>query len=405
MVGNFPRFDIEIGGTKLSDAGLLQLVRSITVNKASDKTQMRGKRRTKINRCDITFSNPDGKIDNILRLGRKLKVWLGYQGFPLIRVGVYNVENPRWVYTENDVPTVQIRAMAGDVNLLYSKGGVAFRNVTHTGAAKLMTERHGLAFAGEETGVKTTLLKGASESDWDALERWAHDVGFEITIDDTTDPNTVHFEPITEVEPVVFSGQRLTLGWGPGTTATLPCQKLSIEHRYASTVSKANRRTETGKVAGFSLDGSFGLTPTEVKTVQKIYEHIVKALNTGPLGKMPQQLAGASHSGSPSKVLDATLVPGIPFLRLGQSIPLIERGDQSGLYRIVDITHEVNENGYITRIRATKGGLAAKKTKATAKNAKVGGFSLDGSLGHTPTTVPEGRPPPGTRPGTPVKLP
>lgn len=404
MLTTFPKFDVEIGNTLLSKVGLLGLVRSIIISKDSDKVKMRGKRRAMINRCDLTIDNPDGQIDNILRLGRKLKVWIGYEDHPLIRVGVYFVENPRWVYTENSVPQVQIRALAGDVRMLYSKVGVAFRNVTHTGAARAMAERHGLAFVGPEAGVKTTLIKGASETDWEALERWAYDIGYETWVDDTTDPNTLHFEPITEAELATFEGQRLTIGWGPNTSATLPCQRLTIEHRYAISLGRGNLRTASGKAYVIDTDGAFTVNPTVASsktTKSRTVETVVHSPSTTPPGSMLSKLTGAQASGSPGKVLEAVFTPGIPFFKLGQVIPLVERGDLSGPYRIVSVTHELNESGYTTRIRAVKGGVA-KASKRPPATAKAYVMDTDGNFTVDPTTVPVNRTPNRPRPGFPA---
>lgn len=384
---NHPHFDIQIGKVRFSeqkllsgDGTLLNLVKSITINKNLDKTATKGKRKVKVNQCDVVLTNVSEfdkhgfPLDNLLRLGRKVKVWLGYQGEPLIRVGVYTLCNPKWSFPRNGLPSVHFKAKAGDVSLMDDNRGEIFRDITVSDAIKKLAERHGLQTNVAPTQGKVTLLKTVEEDYIDAMYRWAYDVGYELTIDENTEPNTVVCGPMKETTYLYIGDRPFTTGWGPGTPASFPAASMEIEHTYPDPTVTGTSVTDTKKVA---VSGSIGTVLVALLKENLISEsthsNAIKTINSGIATKnqMENKVRGAQAATQLSKVLTAVYDPGIPYFQLGKMIKVVGHGDLSRNYRLVDITHMVSQKGFTTQIKAMIGGNIAGNSAKDTTNVAV----------------------------------
>lgn len=393
MFGNFALFDIQIGDTLFSKVKLKEgngtlrdLVKRIIINKNLDKTLTKGKKRIKINTCDVVLSNPVvngvGQLDNILRLGRKVQVWLGYEGYPLTRVGVYTLYNPVWKYPQNGVPEVHFKAKAGDVGLMFGYGAKVYKNRKHSDVIREIAEEKGMAVDVLDSKEKTTLIKSVHENEYEAIQRWAYDIGYDFYVDSDTDPNTLVCKPVNDTEPTVIGGQRFTTGWGPDTKATFPAVEMTFQHNYPDPTLTMGARTDTAKVfgAGQSTFGYLGdikkateymLSKQPAGPLQSTMQLETLSRGTATLGQLSQKLQGSQAAQQLSKTVEALYIPGIPFFRLGTTFQVVGHGDNSRKYRIVDITHEVDEKGFRTRIKAAIGGGPA--AAASAGNSPVFG--------------------------------
>lgn len=390
MASIHPTFDIQIGDTVFgqtlinSDRSgmtgksmtLLDLVKRVVINKNLDKTVTRGKKRVKINTCDVTMSNPldkdgNGQLDNILRLGRKVQIWLGYGDIPRTRVGVYKLYNPVWKYPRSGVPEVHFKAKAGDVGLQMDFTPHVLHNVTHSEAVVKMVEGQNFKLDIVPTKEKTTLVKHIYETTHDAIGRWAYDCGYDFMIDEKTDPNTLIFRQINERPMTTHTGQEMTVGWGPRTTANLPAAELTIEHKYPDPVpmNGIQMRGPDGKILGPGQKKVFdrGVANAGEKEAASTTQRPGTATSGGLSGK---SLAGAAAQ-KLTKSIDLLYDPGIPYFELGRVVTLVGRGDNSRRYRIVDITHELTLTGYTTRVKAVIGGSPAPSLTAQPDRHKV----------------------------------
>lgn len=392
MITNLPDFDIQIGDVRFSttpllnkQGSMLELVQSVVINKNLDKTAAKGKRKVKINTCDVVIANTDHQLDNILRLGRKVKVWLGFEGAPLVRVGVYTLCNPKWKYPKNGVPTVHFKAKAGDVGLMMDGAGFIMKNMSHTQAIKELAVKYGfLVDIPVDSKEKTTLLKTVHEYPLDAMQRWAYDIGFDFFVDDETEPNTVVCKPVNDRDFTTFGASQLggnsgsrfsnkaqifTTGWGPGTPAAFPASEMEIEHNYPDPTTSAMGRKENGAVVGTGELSAVLLGFVKAGLLQKGQaDNVINTMNrsTTTPSQVISKMQGAQAAQKLSKVVTCTYDPGIPFFRLGQAIRLVGHGDHSRVYRLVDITHSVGKTGYKTTIKAIIGGdVTAKSTAGT----------------------------------------
>lgn len=349
-----PRFDIQLGDTRFSDAGLLSLVKSVQQSRNNDKTVTRGKKRIKINRCDIELVNQDSQLNNILRMGRSFKVWMGYEDYPLTMVGSYRMEHPKWMFQKSGPPTITLRGVAGDVKLAYDKRAKSFVNKTHSQIAEKLAAEHGLKAKVRATPESVHLVKSAYESDYDFLDRLAFDVGYDWWVDETTEPHTLVFEPPKEENITAIGGTPLTLGWGDGSPASLLAETLTVDIKFPETKAASSGRKQDGTAVKVWSSQQGDWMEVQVDAGEIAALHKGTTPEGGPASR--QKVASVAHYATTKKTMDATLMPGIPFLKLNQIMPLVGLGDISGRYRIVEIVNHITPNKYETRIKGVIGG-------------------------------------------------
>lgn len=378
---NSPRFDIQIGKTRFSrtpldtrsggtPGTLLDLVESVIINKNLDKTATKGKRKVKVNSCNVTIANIDKQLDNILRLGRKVTVWLGYAKDDLTRVGVYTLTNPKWVYPRTGIPKVQFKATAGENGLRGDNSGKVWRDKTVTQVVEEIAKKAGYEVDILHTNKKQVILKTVDEEYDDLIARLAYDLGYEYYFDDD---DKLVFKPVNDREYLVVGGKQFTTGWGPGTPAAYPAASLEVEHNYPQPTVTATVRTTDGKVVTSGADNAVLIRIFNRGDISKEqFDHVRQTIGTGTTDTagMAHKAQAAQSAQQLTKTLTCTYDPGIPYFRLGQLIKLVGHGDLSRTYRINDITHTVNKSGYTTQIKAAVGG------NPTGNKATLPGMSV-----------------------------
>jgi hypothetical protein len=366
MEQTFPRnIDVVIGDVSLREHGLLYLVQRIGINKAIDKVATRGKKRTKTNRCDITLTNPDGQLVNMLRWGRKIQIFGAFEGTERVLLGQYRLENPRWVFPKQGVPHVMYRGLGGDGKVYRGKGPAVYKTKTITEVVKSIGGSYGFQVDAKlPVDPKVSVHKPAGMTDHALLDQLAYSAGADWYVNDTTDPPTLIFRLPHEKDLPVVRGKRLTVGWGPASKATLKATELAVEHNYPIAQAMMGGRLSSGAL--FAAIGGLGVV---VPIARLRGEREKLPLGANPLNPALslQSAQGLSSQATTRKVLDCEFTPGIPFLDLNHVLPLVEMGDLSGRYRVIDVNHEIAATGWTTKIKAILGGIAAggKKTDAT----------------------------------------
>lgn len=364
MLQVHPNFDIQIGDVLFSEKyitvtgstkpmTLLDLVQKIVINKNLDKSATKGKKRVKTNTCDVVISNPQGQLNNILRFGRKVTVWLGHggDGDPLVGVGTYTLYRPKWIYPRNGMPSVHFQAKAGDMALWYEEAPRTEHNITHSQFVAKLAKEAALLADIEPTHEKLTLIKSFNETDHDAIARWAYDCGMDFYIDTNTTPNTLVWKRVSYRPMTDRSGKELSIGWGPGNPATLQAAEMTIERNYPEPSAFTGQLRD--KAGGVNTLGSdpFKYVPIFYKAQDPAYgENTVFSTGTSGMNFNKKIQAGAAAARLARQV-DCLFDPGIPFFELGRTIPVVGMGDHDRVYKLLDITHEVTWAGYTTRVK------------------------------------------------------
>jgi hypothetical protein len=380
---------------------MLGLIKSVRINKNLDKTATRGKKRVKTNTCDITLANVDHQLDNIMRMGRRIQVFFGY-GSQVYRVGSYLLNNPVWKYPKSGVPSVSYKGTAGDVRLMLSKTARVYRAKTFNEVLADMASRSGMVLASTVVSAeKETFVKTAAESDWDALQRWSLDRGYEFWVDESTEPNTMHCGAFDIGDITIFGGgQKFSVGWGPNTQAYLPAQEMIIEHRYpVATGGGSAKIDKTKRNINVPVAGGPG-RPAKVHRFEAGWDEeksTTKPSSTKTTSVNVTVAGNASASASTlTKQVTAVFYPGVPIFKLGQRMPVVEMGDQSGLYTIMDITHEFGVGGFKTTVKAIKGGGVTSKKKPAETEGRLnvptaGGKDRPAKVHHIATSFGAGK--------------
>jgi hypothetical protein len=367
-----PVFDIQIGDVRFSKhPELMAMVRSVSTSIDVDKVSMpgvskRGKKRAKRNGCMIIFSNQFLQLNNILRFGRKIQIWMGYKGYEMVRVGVYNVENPRWIMPEKGLPELHMRGSGGDVKMAYSKEAMSFSNLTLPEIIKKIADKHGLqSFV--EAGVfpRITVHKGVVEDDYEFSERLAWDHGMDLYIDSSTDPNTIRVErvPRAPVNFTIFNSKQITIGWGEDTPATFPAQMISIDYKFPETTSGMAPQKDN---KGFNVVNSLSGVSKVFEGTGLAFEKLFNPKNSTPPGKEKDKVNASAYYGGVKRVLQAKFVPGVPYFKVNQFVPLVGMDDLDGIYRVISVANEISVSGFTTTIGCMIGGgeTAGKKDKS-----------------------------------------
>lgn len=403
MEQTFPRdIDVIIGAVSLRAEGLLGIVTRLGISKSIDKAKTRGKKRVKRNRCDITLSNRDGKLVNMLRWGRKIEIRANYEGYGPLRIGQYQLENPRWVFPRQGVPHVLYRGLGGDGKTYKGKGTAIYKQLPISEVVHQIARRYG--FQQDvviPTDPKVTVYKPSGMTDHGLLDQLSYGTGSDWYVDDSTSPPTLVFRPPREVDLPVVRGQSLTIGWGPDSPAVLKAVELAVEHHYPVAALMEGRRTLAG-TAGTTVPGAVDpRTGRQGATVQTLVggerggARRPAERDPMPMGQNPyhQSLArpaiiGMGAQATTQKILDCEFTPGIPFIDVNHVLPLVGMGDLSGRYRVVDVSHEIGQSGWTTKVKAILGGIAkgGKKAHLTEAGVTVPG-AVDPRTGRQGATV------------------
>lgn len=389
MRAHQPRYDVKMGTTRLSDVGLHSRILSIKRNRNNDRQSNpgpakpkkdggagtgaphtgRGKRLARINSVTVTLDNKDGELTDIMRLGRKMEIFLGYEDYPLTRAGIYIVEKPKWTFPSTGSPTITLSALGKGVKLAKIHEAMRFERRSHSEIAEEVARKYGMRPMVSPTREKMNLSKADDETLLDFMERIASDIGYDFGIDDSEDPAVLHFEPPDAREAIQIGGKTISIGYGADTTATIRASDLTVEWTIPVGNVSRTQRDKSGHVTSIANQlGGAGRIREDTHMLA------TPAANTAPAGgekKRNERIADAATS---KRVLSFKMRPGVPWWNLNQLVPLVDMGMLNGMYRLVDLTDDVGPKGYEFDARAIIGG-----GKASKNQQKGGEKSIEGT--------------------------
>ena len=373
-----PIFDLQLGNTRFSEVGLWDRIVSIRrnlnnyrqshpsgteskkkggVGTGGPKTG-RGRRLARINTLSVTLDNKDGELNDILRLGYKLKLWLGYADYPLQRGGTYRIEkfSRKGNATAGQHIVLSALGIASKMARYYPV--MPFSHGTASDLAEEVARHFGLATSITPLREPITIVKADDESLLSFMERIAFDVGYDFWVDDLEEPAVLHFEPPEARDAIQIGGKKITLGYGSDSIASVLVEEYSDEMNIASASVSTTQRNKAGQVTKVG-DPTTGLLRDVVAS---------ESLASAPASTMgqagqAQRNARLADAVTTKRVLSVKINPGVPWWNLNQLVPW----DLGGVFRLVDITDDISKNGYKSELRAVIGGGKASK-KQQKKN-------------------------------------